>query len=251
MAISLAALLGVLTGCGKRAEDTRRLENPPPKPPNCQDLPELKNIMLKDGTIADVRIVQFRGTKMYIPAELMKRTFIENRLRNPAGFIAESSLQQFNPDIHENECAGVLHKVRLDIHYASKGFMLAIGLKDEKSYNISPDSLIKDIGLFYWKNTYAEEAYGSPGGGYESGSVKIFPDVYANYNISQEGAVRPEIGSPEWVDRRESVKEFLRWLTTPPRERDNKRMFNLGAKQSSSGDTILISSSSDLSRLDL
>ncbi len=229
--MGLIASLLALAGCnGHKPEDTRHLENPPPKPPNCPDLPELKNVTLKDGSIADVRIVQFRETKLYVPADLMRSNFIENQLRNKGGFIAESGLQQFNPDVYEVECPGIVHMVRLDIQYASKGFGLGNGIKGEYSDNISSKSPIKNIGLFYWKETYAEESHSVPGGEFEFASVKIFPEVMANYNVSKYG-VRQEIGSPEWVVRRESVKEFARWLATPPRERDNKRIFILGAKQ--------------------
>jgi len=71
MAISIAGALA-LAGCNRAPQ-----ENPPPIPPDCPDLPELKNITLKDGSIRNVRIVQFRATKLYVPANLMKSSFFD------------------------------------------------------------------------------------------------------------------------------------------------------------------------------
>jgi len=80
-------------------------------PPNCPDLAELKNVTLKDGTVEDVRIVQFRDTKLYFPAKLMKRQFVDRRRDHQTGFIAKAALGRYTPDIYSNECAGVVHHI--------------------------------------------------------------------------------------------------------------------------------------------
>jgi hypothetical protein len=50
-------MFGVMLMAGGQNTMAISAENSPPKPPNCPDLPERKNLILADGSIADVRIV--------------------------------------------------------------------------------------------------------------------------------------------------------------------------------------------------
>ena len=96
----------------KQIEDeAAKLRNPPPKPPNCNDLPELADITLRDGSIAPVRIFRFHQTKLYIPDNWLD---LEERLRNYKGEAEPPGpyrVGHFDPDLELIECPGVVHKI--------------------------------------------------------------------------------------------------------------------------------------------
>ena len=227
MAISIAGALA-LAGCNRAPQ-----ENPPPIPPDCPDLPELKNITLKDGSIRNVRIVQFRATKLYVPANLMKSSFfdentIDHKLLKNNRFYIPKGLLRFIPDIHENECPGVIHHIRSDEYAVTNGFAL-LGLNgDGFGNNISHKSSIVTLHFELTKNGEFRDNYGYPYFDYETADVGIFKDVYSSYNTSDRKKYRSIIDSPEWIIYRESVRKFAYWLATPPRDRDNGRVFVLG-----------------------
>jgi hypothetical protein len=70
MAGLLAALAQMLVGCGGKRPATQTAQtNPPPKPPNCPDTAELRNVTLADGTIVDVRIITNGEITFYVPGD--------------------------------------------------------------------------------------------------------------------------------------------------------------------------------------
>lgn len=81
---------------------------PPPKPPNCPDLPGLADLRVEKGQLVDVRIFRFAKTSYYIPSAWL-------RLRAPTygavDGIDKLDLGRFDPDLHEIECPGVVHQV--------------------------------------------------------------------------------------------------------------------------------------------
>ncbi len=214
MAMTLAGLLGSLIGCKDKVpvyEDTSALENPPPKPPNCPDLPELKNVTLKDGAIADVRIVQILNTKLYFPAEMLDRYFVDKEVRI-GGFLSRFNLLDFSPDIHSVECPGVVHIFLTEPQI----FVADFGYRRHKSRrkNISSDSDIMRI-------DFAELHSRKFGGGFDAFMIPM-PEISIELTIG-------------WSDnthrirkiKSKSVTEFVAWLATPPAKRDNERVFTL------------------------
>ncbi len=233
-----AAVLAALQGCDRtsQGEENRHLENPPPIPPHCPDLPELENVTLMDGTVADVRIVQFRSTKLYVPADLIRRSFYDaedkvHKLFEGSRFYIPHGLMNFIPDMQKKECPGVIHHIRTDGNSVSKGFvLLGYGL-NMFGRNISPKSSIINLQFHLIDNHEFRDNYSYPYLGYETANVKIFDDVISHYNTSYKKKHRSMIGSPEWIMYRESVEDFSNWLTMPPRRRDNKRVFILGVEK--------------------
>ncbi len=230
--MGLMASLLALLGCDRTPvyEDTRHLENPPPKPPNCPELPELKNVTLKDGSIADVRIVQFRETKLYVPTVLMQDHFVDKLRRRDGKFIYEHDLQKHIPDIHSDECPGLVH-IPNQISRTGQGVGVRLyapfGRIDNLDTGIgfgltNPNQILKDNSQNFMS--------------YSRVYLRYSDDVGLNFAIPGNDVMNTE----NWIIYRESALAFARWLATPPRKRDNDRIFILGAKNSeNSGDTIL------------
>jgi hypothetical protein len=223
--IAMGLLSILLTACGKAPprESTTALENPPHEPPNCPDLPELKNITLKDGAIADVRIVQFRLRKLYVPTEMMENDLVDKMDRFD-DFVPKHKLKRFIPDMHSNECAGIVHKFDKS---NSIGSVLFLRKKDSERRlfkNMSEQSSIEMLGI-YWTAKPAQDVWIKSNGGTAGVRIYIFDDIEGIYDIPD----RHKKDSPEWNNYRSSIIDFVRWLATPPRERDNDRIFTLGA----------------------
>ena len=103
--MGLIAMLGGLIGCQQKTMELIAKENPPPKPPHCPDLLELASLRLKDGSIADVRILQSDEFKFYIPASWYKGHFPDSN-----GRVTETDIGVYDPDLNEVECPGVVHR---------------------------------------------------------------------------------------------------------------------------------------------
>jgi hypothetical protein len=220
--MGLFATLGILLGCDSKPayEDTRHLENPPPKPPNCPDLPELKNITLKNGAVADVRIIQFRDTKMYFPVDLINSHFIDQKTRW-GGFTDEHDLQKFSPDIYFKECPGIVHKL-VENNYRTWPFII-----------VDPNPMRRDR-PFAKNLRYAE----GMGGVFITSNVDTqspnthaamlgFFDDHFDWKSNLLIMIRT---IPKYRGRwqhSKSVNEFVTWLNTPPSKRDNDALFNL------------------------
>jgi hypothetical protein len=136
--MGLLGLIASLGGCQqKAATSVVAKENPPPKPPNCPDLPELENLRLKDGSIADVRIFRDGDETFYIPFSWLDfearrysdqsiegnniyNSFRDGTINKDQYFvkIRESGIKyywrdrwigKYIPDVSEIECPGVVH----------------------------------------------------------------------------------------------------------------------------------------------
>lgn len=265
MALSLAGLLALLSGCDSKPayEDTRHLESPPPKPPNCPDLPELKNVTLKDGSIADVRIIRDGGETFYIPFswfewEAKRRGSSKNiavKVKN-GEYVHKSYWDSFigfgsGYDIEQVECPGVVHEREFDYvtpFVKTKRYdgerrippnFSADGEIDQVTfYKIYPerpgykkkienDKIDEDIETF----GISHKAFIRVGKSHLA-SYQVFDVGDSNYGAGPKWeAFRAEVLSSEsWQIKRDSVREFVNWLKTPPKNRDNDRIFKLGAK---------------------
>ncbi|WP_257557098.1 hypothetical protein [Sphingobium sp. CFD-2] len=123
--IVVAGASALLFGVGNwllppRATQNERAQNPPAKPPNCPHGPDLALLKLTDGSLADVRIVQVRDTKLYVPADWLARNFVDSTTEQLGPEVSYELLEQFSPDIHKNECPGIVHL--LNLHGATPRF---------------------------------------------------------------------------------------------------------------------------------
>jgi hypothetical protein len=211
MAMGIFGALASLTACKKApVDDTSALENPPPKPPNCPNLSELKNVTLKDGTIADVRIVQVFRTKLYFPSEMMDRYFVDKKVRS-GDLLSKNDLLDFSPDIHFTECPGIIHKFNSN----KQVFILSFPRGGRKGAmgNISMESELDGI----WVGEINSRKYG---GGYNSW-IMATPEIRIEVNIRK---------NDEWKINQvkiKSITEFVEWLATVPAKRDNDQVFTL------------------------
>jgi hypothetical protein len=271
MAMGIFAALASLTACKKVfVDDTSALQNPPPKPPNCPNLPELQNVTLKNGTIADVRIIRDGDDTFYIPFSWFE--WEANQKSHPAKYwkelkdsptlqiaadrkdIRSSTITGY--DIERIECPGVVHEREFQSY---KTPFVKIRIYDgERSIppNFSVDSEIEQV-TFYkiyperpgYKQKIEEgridEDIETSGVGYEA-YVRVGERHLARYPIygvdkllgvdswgvgAEREAFRKRVMALEsWRLKRDSVKEFFNWLKIPPKDRDNNRIFKLGAK---------------------
>jgi hypothetical protein len=232
----LASFLA-LVGCDKTPvwEDTRYLERPPAKPPNCPDLPELKNVTLRDGTISDVRIVQFRETKLYFPADLIESAFIDKN-RNEAGFIDSNiigpnhqgiqngryDLRRFDPDIYSLECPGVVHKLVEDEDVEALWPKIVIRL----SKTDSADRLIKNLQPTDSVSSVYFTAHIDPAPPRQRAMNGSWNDMFVWRSELQVMIAGRAEGVELWQHSK-SLNEFITWLNTPPAARDNDAVFTL------------------------
>ncbi|MEO5599017.1 MAG: hypothetical protein ABIQ66_10405 [Novosphingobium sp.] len=251
-------LIGMLAGCQQKAPEAVARGNPPPKPPNCPHLPELANLRLKDGRIADVRIFRDGDETFYIPFSW----FDFEAKRNNAGRDdpIEDYWNHFKgtgyvPDVHQVECPGVVHVGAFS--YSTPLIMRRANASDAPPPNFSLQSEITQI---TFDHIYREGFYPLNRNGRKLVKEDIYPYVYSanvmimvssdhianyqnfpyddEYNKSPRDAgpiwesykVRA-IGSQKWQLWRESVTDLYLWLKTWPKDRDNDRIFELGVKK--------------------
>jgi hypothetical protein len=263
MALSLTGLLATLTGCnnGRPPQDGSQYPaNPPPKPPNCPVLPELKNIMLKDGTIADVRIIRDGDETFYIPFSWLAW---EAKKTNKIHVEVSDDKYVFMPyweannygrggyDIMPVECPGVVHE--REFKYTTP-FVKIKRYDGERSIppNFSADGEIDKVQFFPFSDN---TPFISRGKFFKDGGDQIFEDssvtgayvrvsnnYYAHYDFftgdqfrkGRSGSDRRAfeqkvVESDDWRVTRNSVQQLFDWLKTPVKDRDNDRIFKLGA----------------------
>jgi len=221
--VGLIGMLLSLSGCRAKAplyEDTRHLENPPPTPPNCPDLPELTNVTLKDGSVADVRIIQFNDSaKLYVPASWFKGVDKEFR---PGGFIPKIYLSNFAPDIHSFECPGIIHKFIPERPNSDRVRpMISVEIRRDlaAAKNVSLGSEITNIGITTDQERQSSELSIVSNGGSHDALVYL-PDGLLAFLRTKTGYRRKNVKSA-------SLVEYVEWLKTPPAKRDNARIFML------------------------
>ena len=241
-AVGLIGLLASLAWYANKKPnyvDTRHLERPPPQPPHCPDLPELKNITLKNGAVADVRIVQFRNTKMYFPVDLVESAFIDGE-RDARGFIDShpvgkqyegmagggAYLRKFDPDIYSVECPGIVH------HLVENGASLwpillindgPLRVDRPRAKNIKYS---EDIGAIFFTSHMEPNSQNRAALGRFYAMRGFFNDNFV-WRSELEVMVA---GDKQYISRwqhSKSINEFIIWLNTPPAKRDNDTIFTL------------------------
>jgi hypothetical protein len=96
---------------GPKAKPNGRVERPPPAPPNCLPNPNLEQLTLADGSVAEVKVIKVRNTLLYIPSKWMQRYFVDLAENKYSWYDLR---ERFRPDLHDNECQGVVHELVLE-----------------------------------------------------------------------------------------------------------------------------------------
>ena len=236
-ALSLASLCS-LSACDPPPQQQQAsVTKPPPKPPHCPHSPELKNITLPDGTIADVRIFDDEGQVFYVPFSWYRWELDHYNSNDPY-----HSLGRYDPEVDSGECPGVIH--RGNFSYATP---LADFGRGDIPPNVARDSALYAVTFFkagqrskFVINGVQEHLQGL-GIAYEA-FIHVGHHYYARYTIYPGGAPNREVGpewerfrtkvmtSADWRQERHEVRELFNWLQTPPRARDNGRIFQLGRR---------------------
>jgi hypothetical protein len=260
--VSVGCLIGMLAiaGCDPPpSPDISGLEHPPLKPPNCPALPELTNLTLKDGSIADVRIIQFKDTKIYVPAELLENDFIPEDYKNVNmhGIMQQSQIGPVQPYLSSVECPGVVH-IHSGLKYGrSSGFGISFRDIDGSLTSKPADaySLIEPIDGFwihgitiwpklekpegFWKYTSAPKPHvilkynADIDIDFQWRSERFpFPSPIdnpwkvANDPIANVEWQRNAVKSESWRESKKVVFDLVDWLSTPPSKRQNDRKFS-------------------------
>jgi hypothetical protein len=210
--LSLGILFGVMFMAGAVNTVATSAERSPPKPPNCPDLPERKNLILADGSIADVRIVQFGSTNLYMPTSWVRPYFYS---KDPATGIVISSSLAFVPELHEVECPGVVHALSLDqsgpvmtLWSGTKGSLPTISAGEVSMVHITADLPNPDerLRVVYGRLHHLPKLNPVPG-------VVVYLGIDAEIRTKN-------VQSP-------AIEDLVRWLASPPNRRDNSRAFVL------------------------
>ncbi len=244
-----------VSGCGQsdfmkeRARQLREGRQPPPKPPECPPLPELANLQLPQGGLANVRIFRFEQTIIYVPVAWLELS----------DDVRDLDVGRYSPDVHASECPGVVHqvtdggilgrfagvsidpdrrdensarrlflqKIRTAPHYALNdprytGFVPGTGLRSDYDAYV----VVSDIGVrFSWRPVGISdlEWIGRAdrfGSGQELGVNPLLkPD--------QKGAWGHLVGTAEWNTMELSIRRMMTWLATSPSQRDNAARFHI------------------------
>jgi hypothetical protein len=244
MAMGLLGALLTLVGCNEKGgydewAGDRKTLNPPPKPPNCSNLPELTNVTREDGTIVDVRIIQIDNVLFYVP-----RNWLDQNLEFGDEFSAKyptasSRMGIYDPDWHNVECPGVVH------NFVSKRNIFDLGFNfvlrgSTKVFRINPSFTLEtkvDFLSIHRPRGFDDPKYETPNIHIE-GIVEDFPNLAYSARIMlvpnhlvgfYPWSKDKPVGSPEWKRARADVIDLVKWLRTPPKARDNDRIFKLGA----------------------
>lgn len=228
----------LLSGCNSANDSGSSDQNQPPKPPNCPKLPELENLRLKNGDIAKVFIIEADGVKFYVPISWYKdrnKTYLD-----PLNSKDDSGNGVYNISFDVSECPGIVHKFVSELNAFGLGWTFVVAPHNTDPFimdNFSIKSKIDHLSFgrpsihqmkIYGKKYLEKESisYYSLGPS-RTGIVVVPMHFVANYNLPKEIKYQ----SPEWYSYRSSVIDFVDWLRTPPKDRDNSRIFELGVSK--------------------
>lgn len=235
--IAMLIVMSSVTACYQESGKSSSGEKSPPKPPNCPDLPEVRNLRMKSGRLADVRILQSDEFKYYIPTSWLRSSFID-RYRHLHHMDPKHG-DYYWPQLNEVECPGVVHR-----HVGKEqpfGFMTP---KIDRIHNFAPSNISSDSAL------------DSISFGRMPAPDPRMPDPYKDRNSDRISQWNPRnsldfpraiivlkkdkltaiydlrrdeyLNSPRWISYRNVAIALNSWLLTPPRERDNNQIFQLG-----------------------
>jgi len=259
MAGLLSGVIAMIGGCDGKQQAPLH-ERPPPKPPNCPDLPELANLRLKDGRIADVRIFRDGDETFYIPFSW----FEWDARQNPGQFARDGTWRSYwdmqrvgyySYDIHEVECPGVVHEGAFEYTTPFVKIRKYTGDRDIPP-NFSADAEIDQVRFYHIhpNRFYPVNPAGNPLVdqdlflNFQSADVQIRMSknvmaTYQHFPLNEELLASPRGAGPTWEAYkkramstekwkvwRTSVMDLYQWLKTPPKDRDDDRIFHLGIK---------------------
>lgn len=209
-------LLGITFGAMLMAAGqntiTASAEGSPPKPPDCPDLPEGKDLVLADGSIADVRIVQFGSTNLYMPTSWVRPYFFSKDPRT--GTVLSGGIS-FIPELHQVECPGVVHALSLNqsgpamtLWSSKNGPLPTISAGEVSMVHITADlpNPGEPLRVVYGRLNHLPK-------------LKPVPGIVVYLGIDAEIRTR-NVQSP-------AIEDLVRWLASPPGRRDNSRAFVL------------------------
>lgn len=237
---AVVKLLGVLIGlssCGQTNDASQTAANQPATPPDCPDFPELKNVRLKDGSVADVRILTDGDLKFYIPASWFVHVkgagTWEQRLSHLKG--------EYDPEILEVECPGVIHRkvsgtvsILTPMVHPSRdvppNFSSGSKVTSVSFYKMLPRQTIDGYGPIGLDRTVDQVVeHGRPGNPlYRAEAVIVAVPNKLNATFRLPGGVK--FGSPQYGALKDDVRELGSWIMTPPNHRENHKVFELGVR---------------------
>jgi hypothetical protein len=205
--VNRRVLLGIMFGATLMAAGENTVatsaESSPPKPPNCPDLPERKNLILTDGSIADVRIVKVGPTNLYIPTSWVQPYLL-------------GEIEAFVPELHQVECPGVIHALNLD---RAPPLMTLWSSKKGPLPTISPGEHVSMLHITADLPNPDERLRVVYGRLHHLPKLKPVPGIVVYLGIDAEIRTT-NVQSP-------AIEDLLRWLVSPPNRRDNSREFVL------------------------
>jgi hypothetical protein len=214
------ASLVPLIACGPNAPRSKEIStflNPPPQPPNCPETSELANIRLDDGRLADVRIIQFDETTLYVPAQWLGSDFVDAKRRSGQR-IYEVDLPSIAPDLYRTECPGVIHEMVEQKEGANSKRLPFFTIWTEQAENLKSDE-VHMLHFALYDQSPGPKMRVALAGGFYRGTIHPLPDVLVLLSTTKDYERRP-------VHSR-SIDELAEWLATPPARRDNDRTFEL------------------------
>ena len=223
----------------------------PPKPPQCGQVPPVAGLEAADLALAKVRIFRFIDTLYFIPDAWLD---LEGPKRFEEAFgTAKTQLGLYDPDLHRDECRGIVHQITDGGLYINRH----VGIRVDRA---ALSSVLNVSSVYFHKLRPEREAKytssaGSQSGGLVDGKmhirldacVRLSADVAvrlewhpANYTADRWSELyrqetrnqtsRPRLSwpwdevpdSPEFRHLTAAAHALHRWLTTPPNARPDQ-----------------------------
>jgi hypothetical protein len=179
------------------------------------DSAEEQSVTDAEGVIHDVRIVQFRKTRLFVPADWIPTALSASSDRE------ETHLRgDYEPVILKDECPGIVHVAR---SAETECFNDLPHLAIRMDGRLPPKGLKSDTiqAIFVSENVSIENPrmrFMRGSGIYNTFFVSP-PDIFlfiSDFEKYPSGGIQSE-----------SLRELVAWLETPPAERENDRVFDL------------------------
>lgn len=208
-----------IAGCRDSSIESEIEGEPPPQPPNCPDLPELASITRQDGSISDVRILSNGTLKFYIPSEWLRGIFFDTRSKE-----VQKKVLKYTPLLYKEECPGIVHlgdSVLFSIPVLERLVGPPTAHFDASSEVVSvqvaaSETVGNDDAMLDW-----------PSDRYPTAQVVLKPgQLRARYLWPDR--TEGDIYSERFGRIRGQLIEVSDWLLTPPRDRDESKVFKIG-----------------------
>jgi hypothetical protein len=222
VAILVLATATVWFALPPKARESERLENPPPKPPNCEAMP--KELFYESGEALPegIRIIRVGETRLFVPVKWIENYFVDSQSTRPDRHTYDI-LKKFRPDLHGYECPGVEHTLvaigQTPRFGKNRGDVVAFVLRG----NFAPKQVKGTDRIRGF--SVSIQATKRP-----DGSVKTYP----RYSSTGNYWVQPspdffltKVGCETAAVKKyeEELHKLGKWLMTHPRYRDNSHEF--------------------------